>query len=187
MMHHPTLDKLKQLKLTGMLRALQDQEGIHGVNDPVLVYVGGGGGKTAEGSQAGGMLEDERGIVGGDARNLVGLAWGEGIGSGKRARRGKGPVGGAQGADDAISAKGLADARHAAVVLPEAYDARDVIDRGDREAAIIGGDEDGAVVEREAGNVERAVGAGGAKDLEVQERQAAVAADGAGGTGHGQA
>ena len=28
MMHHPTLDKLKQLKLTGMLRALQEQEGI---------------------------------------------------------------------------------------------------------------------------------------------------------------
>jgi len=26
MMHHPTLDKLKQLKLTGMLRALQEQE-----------------------------------------------------------------------------------------------------------------------------------------------------------------
>ncbi len=28
MMHHPTLDKLQQLKLTGMLRALQEQEGI---------------------------------------------------------------------------------------------------------------------------------------------------------------
>ena len=28
MMHHPTLDKLKQLKLTGMLRALQEQESI---------------------------------------------------------------------------------------------------------------------------------------------------------------
>jgi DNA replication protein DnaC len=28
MMHHPTLDKLKQMKLTGMLRALQEQEGI---------------------------------------------------------------------------------------------------------------------------------------------------------------
>ena len=28
MMHHPTLEKLKQLKLTGMLRALQEQEGI---------------------------------------------------------------------------------------------------------------------------------------------------------------
>jgi len=27
MMHHPTLDKLQQLKLTGMLRALQEQEG----------------------------------------------------------------------------------------------------------------------------------------------------------------
>ena len=27
-MHHPTLDKLQQLKLTGMLRALQEQEGI---------------------------------------------------------------------------------------------------------------------------------------------------------------
>lgn len=28
MMHHPTLDKLQQLKLTGMLRALQEQDGI---------------------------------------------------------------------------------------------------------------------------------------------------------------
>src|SRR3989338_11032840 len=28
MMHHPTLDKLQQLKLTGMLRALQEQEGV---------------------------------------------------------------------------------------------------------------------------------------------------------------
>ena len=28
MMHHPTLDKLQQLKLTGMLKALQEQEGI---------------------------------------------------------------------------------------------------------------------------------------------------------------
>ena len=28
MMHHPTLDKLQQLKLTGILKALQEQEGI---------------------------------------------------------------------------------------------------------------------------------------------------------------
>lgn len=28
MMYHPTLDKLQQMKLTGMLRALQEQEGI---------------------------------------------------------------------------------------------------------------------------------------------------------------
>jgi DNA replication protein DnaC len=31
MMHHPTLDKLKQLKLMGMLRALQEQEGIQDI------------------------------------------------------------------------------------------------------------------------------------------------------------
>ena len=28
MMYHPTLDKLKQLKLIGMMRALQEQESI---------------------------------------------------------------------------------------------------------------------------------------------------------------
>ena len=28
MMYHPTLDKLQQLKLTGMLRALQEQEAV---------------------------------------------------------------------------------------------------------------------------------------------------------------
>jgi len=31
MMHHPTLDKLQQLKLTGMLRALQEQESIQNI------------------------------------------------------------------------------------------------------------------------------------------------------------
>ena len=31
MMYHPTLDKLQQLKLTGMVRALQEQEAISGI------------------------------------------------------------------------------------------------------------------------------------------------------------
>ncbi len=31
MMYHPTLDKLQQLKLSGMVRALQEQEAVPGI------------------------------------------------------------------------------------------------------------------------------------------------------------
>ena len=31
MMYHPTLDKLQQLKLSGMVRALQEQEAVSGI------------------------------------------------------------------------------------------------------------------------------------------------------------